>query len=190
MVMTVNRVIEESDLAADEKQKAQRNLRRATPDEFDILYRLFEIPEARAVAGEIFRGGHVRICDKGARYDDWKSLPSADTRHSSHQSDGDQFHVDGPLSHTILFGRFSSWTWLQLESHPIQDVVSFFGHMIDYINYRRSGDNQGPYGASPHAEHNNPLVLPSPKPYVPIDRNSWQFKEPRKPRIPGQSPFR
>ena len=59
MVMTVNRVIEESDLAADEKRKAQNNLRRATPDEFDIFHRLFEIPEARKVAGEIFRGAHV-----------------------------------------------------------------------------------------------------------------------------------
>jgi hypothetical protein len=69
-------------------------------------------------------------------------------------------------------------------------VVSFVGHMVDYINYKRSGDNQGPYGSSPHAEHNNPLVLPSAKPYVPIDRQGWQFKVARQPRIPGRSPFR
>src|SRR5262245_48814719 len=187
---TLGRLIQESDLAEDQKREAQHNLLRATADEVDILSHLFDIPESWKFTGEILRGAHVRISDKGARYDDWKSLPTADTRHSSHQSNGDQYHVDGPLSHTILFGRFSGWTWLQLESHPIQDLVSFFGHMIDYINYKRRSYNQGPYGASPHAEHNNPLVIPASKPYVPIDRNSWQFKVPRQPRIPGQSPFR
>jgi len=59
-MMTLNRLIQDSDLAADEKRKAQHNLRRATADEFDILYRLFEIPEARKFVGEIFRGAHVR----------------------------------------------------------------------------------------------------------------------------------
>lgn len=189
-MMTLNRLIQESNLAEDQKRKARHNLRRATPDEVDILARLFEPPESWKFAGQIFRGAHVRIYDKGARYDDWKTLPTAGTRSSSHQSVGDQYHVDGPLTHTILFGKFSGWTWLQLENHPIQDVVSFVGHMVDYINYKRSGDNQGPYGSSPHAEHSNPLVIPSPKPYVPIDRNSWEYKLPRQPRAPGRSPFR
>jgi hypothetical protein len=189
-MMTVSRLIQNSDLAADEKRKALHNLRRATPDEFDILRRLFEIPEAQKLVGEIFRGAHVRLCDKGARYQDWKTLPTADTRSSSHQSDGDQYHVDGPLSHTILFGKFGGWTWLQLENHPTYDVVSWVGHMIDYINYKRSGDNQGPYGASPHAEHNNPLVIPATKPYVPIDRNHWVYKLARQSRPPGRSSFR
>jgi len=186
----LGRLIQNSDLAADEKQKAAHNWLRATPDEGDILRTVFEIAEAQKFVGEIFRGAHVRIGDKGARYDDWKTLPTADTRHSSHQSNGDQFHVDGPLSHTILFGKFSGWTWLQLEGHPIQDVVSFFGHMIDYVRYKRSGNNQGPYGESPHAEHHDPLIIPATKPYVPIDRTSWQFKLARQPRNPRASPFR
>ncbi len=189
-MMTLNRLIQNSDLAADEKRKAQHNLWRATPDEVDILARVFEIPETWKFTGEIFRGAYVRIVDKGARYHDWKTLLTAGTRSSSHQSHGDQYHVDGPLAHTILFGRFANCTWLQLENHPIHDVVSFVGHMIDYVNYKRSGDNQGPYGSSPHAERSNPLVIPSAKPYVPIDRNSWVYKLPRHPRPPGRSPFR
>jgi len=189
-VVILSRLIQESDLAEDEKRKAHHIALRAAPDEADILRGVFAIPEAVKFVGEIFRGAHVRISDKGARYDDWKTLPTADTRSSSHQSDGDQYHVDGPLTHTILFGKFSSWTWLQLEGHPIQDVVSFFGHMYDYIKYRRSGDNQGPYGASPHAEKHDPLVIPATKPYVPIDQKSWQFKFARQPRIPGRSSFR
>jgi len=189
-MITLDRLIQESDLAADEKREAHDKLRRAAPDEYSILSLLFEIPEAWKFTGEIFRGAHVRICDKGARYCDWKTLPTADTRRSSHRSDGDQYHVDGPLSHTILFGKFSGWTWLQLEGSPIQDLVSLIGHGWDYLKYLRSGDNQGPYGSSPHAENNNPLVLQPTKPYCPIDKNSWQFKVPRQPRPPGASPYR
>ena len=189
-MITLGRLIQDSDLAEDEKRKAQHIALRAAPDEGDILRGIFDIPEARKFVGEILRGAHVRICDKGARYDDWKTLPTADTRSSSHKSDGDQYHVDGPLAHTILFGKFGGWTWLQLEGHPIYDVVSFFGHMIDYINYKRTGENQGPYGSSPHAENHDPLVIPATKPYVAIDRNSWQFKVPRQQRPPGSSPFR
>jgi hypothetical protein len=187
---TLDRIIDESDLAADQKREAAHNFRRATPDEYDILTRLFDSPESRKLVGEILRGAHVRVYDKGARCDDWKTLPTADTRSSSHDSDGDQYHVDGPLAHTILFGKFGGWTWLQLESHPIYDVVNLIGHTLDYFRYLRSGDNQGPYGTSPHAEHNDPLVIQPTKPYVPIDRKSWVFTEARKPRIPGRSPFR
>lgn len=187
---TLGGIIQDSDLGADQKREAQHKLRRATADEVDILYRLLEAPQSWKFTGEILRGAHVRICDKGARYDDWKTLPTADTRSSSHQSDGDQYHVDGPLAHTILFGKFGDWTWLQLESHPIYDLVSLIGHGLDYVNYLRSGDNQGPYGSSPHAENNNPLVIPSPKPYVPIDRKSWVYKTARQPRVPGRSVYR
>jgi len=189
-MVILSRLIQDSDLAADEKQKAHHIALRAAPDEADVLYGIFAIPDAQKFVGEVLRGAHVRIGDKGARYDDWKTLPTADTRSSSHQSDGDQYHVDGPLCHTILFGKLGNWTWLQLEGHPIQDVVSFFGHMYDYIQYRRTHENQGPYGSSPHTEKHDPLVICATKPYVPIDRNSWQFKLPREPRRPGQSTFR
>src|SRR5262245_22000154 len=154
------RLIQDSDLAEDKKREAAHNLRGANPDEADILYKIFEIPEAVKWFGEIFRGGFVRICDKGARYDDWKTLPTAKTRDSSHDSDGDQYHVDGRLAHTILFGKFSGWTWLQLESHPIYDVVNIIGHLADYFRYLNSGKNQGPYGTSTHAEKHDPLIIP------------------------------
>src|SRR5262249_12012818 len=175
----LSRLIQDSALAEDKKREALHNLRRANPDEFDILHQIFDIPEAVKLIGEIFRGGFVRICDKGARYDDWKTLPTADTRSSSHDSDGDQYHVDGPLVHTILFGKFGDWTWLQLENHPIYDLVNIFGHTLDYFRYRDSGRNQGPYGTSVHAEKKAPLIIPSTKPYVPIDRKSWVYKEAR-----------
>jgi hypothetical protein len=190
MVVVLGRLIQHSDLAPDKKREALGNWRRATADEVDILTGIFEIPEAQRFTGEIFRGAHVRICDKGARYDDWKTLPSADTRRSSHDSDGAQYHVDGPLAHTILFGKFGNRTWLQLEAHPMYDLVNIAGHFIDYFKYRASGENQGPYGSSPRAEKNRPIEIQPTGPYVPIDRSSWAFKMSRQPRPPGRSPCR
>jgi len=187
-MVILSRLIQDSDLAEDEKRKAHHSALRAAPDEADILRTVFEIPESVKYVGEIFRGAHVRICDKGARYDDWKSLPTADTRSSSHQSDGDQYHVDGPLTHTILFGKFAGWTWLQLEGHPIYDVVSFFGHMIDYINYKRSGDNQGPYGSSPHAENRNPSSSRRRSPTFPSTVPAGSSRKPANPASPAAPP--
>lgn len=187
---TLHSLIQSSDLAEGEKRKALHNLRRATADEFDMLRGIFESPETWRFAGEIFRGAYVRITDKGARYDDWRTLPSAGTRTSSHRSDGAQYHVDGPLAHTILFGKLGNCTWLQLENNPIYDVVTFVGHMVDFIKYKHSGKNQGPYGSSPHAENKQPLVIQTAKRYVPIDRSGWAYKVSRQPRPPGRSPFR
>ena len=69
-------------------------------------------------------------------------------------------------------------------------VVNLIGHFVDFFRYKHSGKNQGPYGSSPHAENSDPLIIPSTKPYVPIDRNSWEYKGARQPRIPGSSPYR
>ena len=32
-------------------------------------------------------------------------------------------------------------------------------HVFDYINYRISGRNIGPFGESEHTEHNDPITL-------------------------------
>ncbi len=189
-MIVLNRLIRNSDLAQDKKREALGKLWRATADEVDILQGIFEIPETWKCTGEIFRGAHVRIRDKGARYDDWKTLPSADTRRSSHASDGAQYHVDGPLAHTILFGKAGGRTWLQLEAHPLYDLVNIVGHAIDFFKYRASNENQGPYGSSPRAEKNRPIEIQPTRPYVPIDRSDWAFKVSRQPRPPGRSPFR
>ena len=185
--------IQNSDLPESQKRKAISNIVRATADEVEILANIFDIPDRRKyVVGQILSGAHVRVWDKGARYDDWKSLPTAGVRGSSHAAEGKQYHVDGPLAHTILFGKFGGWTWLQLESHPIYDVVSFVGHMADYFKYRfgPNHNNQGPYGSSRHTEHRDSLWLHPTKAYTPIDRDSWMFKGSRSPRMPGRSPFR
>jgi hypothetical protein len=178
----VTRRIQDSDLDDEEKRKALRNLIHATPDETDILCGVFEIRDTWRFAGEILRGAHVRIFDMGARYDDWKKLPSADTRRSSHHSDGPQYHVNGPLVHTVLFGKIGNRTWLQLEGNP-----QGFGHVIDWIKYSVTHENQGPYGSSRHVE-NRPIEIMPTQPRVVQTRPSWVDKVSRQPR--GGSPFR
>lgn len=187
---TLNRHIQESDLSAEGKRKVLRNLWSATADEVTILSYLLNIAGASPWTGEILRGAYVRIADKGARYDDWKTLPSVQTRHSSHKSEGEQYHVSGPLTHEILFGRYGGWTWLQLENSPIDSVVGFVRHTVDFVKYKASDRNQGPYGSSRHAEKSQPLILQPSQPYVPIDRKHWAFHQTRYYRVPGRSPFR
>jgi len=185
-------LIHSSDLDDDNKREAVNNYGHATPNEYDILNGIVEIPHAgNQFVGEFFRGAHVRIYDIGARYDDWRTLPSVDTRGlSSHASDGPQYHVDGPLVHTLLFGKFGGWTWVQLERHPLYDLVNIAGHGIDLLKYQFGHSNQGPYGSSGHTERNGPIELSPTLPYVPIDRSSLAFEISRQPHHPGRSPFR
>ncbi len=188
---TLQQMISKSDLANDQKQKALLNVKRAAPDEADVLRVLFEVPEIQRFVGEVLRGAYVRIGDQGARYDDWKQMPSAKSRHSSHSSDGDQYHIDGPLSHTILFGKVKNGTWVQLERHPIDDLVNIAGHLIDYAKYRFRSKNQGPYGESAHSEKNSPLIINTKPGYFPIyNPDDPTFKSARRNIKPEVKPFK
>src|SRR5262249_53085431 len=109
---------------------------------------------------------HVRIFDFGSRYEAWKGLPSASRRRSSHHSEGDQFHVNGPLVHTVLFGKIANRTWMQLEGHP-----QGFGHVIDWFKYSITGENQGPYGSSHHVE-NRPIEIKPPTRWRVVDQHA------------------
>lgn len=191
LMSTLYQSICHSDLVNDQKQKALHNVSRATPDEGDILRVLFDIPECQRFVGEILRGAYVRISDKGARYDDWKQLPTARSRPSSHSSVGDQYHVDGPLAHTILFGKFGIGTWVQLERHPIYDLVNLIGHGVDYVKYKIGGKNQGPYGSSAHSEKHSPLIINTKLGYFPIyDPENPAFKAARRNLKPEIKPFK
>lgn len=191
LMSTLYQSICHSDLVNDQKQKALHNVSRATPDEGDILRVLFDIPECQRFVGEILRGAYVHISDKGARYDDWKQLPTARSRPSSHSSVGDQYHVDGPLAHTILFGKFGIGTWVQLERHPIYDLVNLIGHGVDYVKYKIGGKNQGPYGSSAHSEKHSPLIINTKLGYFPIyDPENPAFKAARRNLKPEIKPFK
>ena len=58
------------------------------------------------------------------------------------------------------------FTWFQLENAPVslkgspwKIIANFFTHMLDWVRYKRTGMNQGPYGASAYTEKSTPLYL-------------------------------
>lgn len=155
------------------RKKLLHNLHRANPDEIAILANLMKIKDAQRSFREILSGAHVTIFDFGERYKAWKALKSADSRPSSHPSDGTQYHVDGPFCHTILFGKRGSLTWLQLENHSV-GIRQIAGHAVDFIKYQATRENQGPYGSSRHTD-NRPLYYlpPDPKVVSPHQKSRW-----------------
>jgi hypothetical protein len=158
--------IRQSCLEEDRKREVWQNLFHANDDELAVLFGVMNIRATWSLTGrddpiaEILRGAHVRIWDDGSRYEDWKRLPTAEVRpFSSHRSDDTQYHVDGLLVHTALFGRIDNVTWLQLENHAagIRHVI---GHVFDYFDYASTLKNQGPYGSSRYIESRPMIVYP------------------------------
>jgi hypothetical protein len=126
------------------------NAETATDDESLLLDSLFCILDASRYASEIFRGAHVIITDGGWYYNYWRHLGSAQERPSSHESDEPQYEVAGPCCHAVLFGRRARNTWFQMENNSYKG--SMISHGIDYVHYKTSSRNQGPYGSSTYTD--------------------------------------
>jgi hypothetical protein len=126
------------------------NVLRATDDESLLLDSLFCIVDAYRYRCEIFRGAHVVITDGGWYYNYWRHLPSATERPSSHESDVPQYEVAGPCCHAVLFGRIACRTWFQMEASSYEE--SMVSHGVDYVHYKASSRNQGPYGSSSYTD--------------------------------------
>ncbi len=113
-----------------------------------------------------------------------------------HRIEGVSVRIFDPAKTVVDCFRYRNKVGLDLalealrEAHPLYDLVNIVGHGIDFIKYRVSKENQGPYGSSTRAEKNRPIEIQPTRPYVPIDRSSWVFKVSRQPRPPGRSPFR
>lgn len=118
-----------------------------------------------AVLEEMLKGGHIKFEDNGLFYDELvKSFNSnIDKRHSSHKSCAQQYSFSGPLLKEVLFGvsednNGNKTTWIQFEKHNTKSLINLILHMLDYIVYKWTGKNIGPYGLSDYTEH-NPIVV-------------------------------
>jgi len=136
-------------------QKEMRSaLAQANPDEITILASIMRDRSAHHLFSRVMAGAYVQIADNQQRYNSWQKLRTAEPRSSSHQSDGTQYGIIGPLTHTILFGNLRNLTWLQLENHPWGGGIrNYIGHTIDFFKYKHKTRNQGPYGESIYFEH-------------------------------------
>lgn len=129
----------------------------------DLLANGLSIPELISV----LKGAHVVVGDD-ALYERW-IFPSSHRRVSSHHRSVDKlatpdYGLDGPLVRESLHGKAPMGTWVQLERTSAQfrwgalPTLSDLIHLRDYLIYRFTGMNVGPWGLSTLVD-TRPMVL-------------------------------
>jgi hypothetical protein len=146
----------------------EKAVARLTPEEAAVLADLewhgLNVLQLR----DVLRGAHVLV-DEPALYERWLFPKASHQRISSHHPDIDKreypdIGMRGPLLREKLHGRTAHGTWVQLEKTPAsfgkrklptwQDVV----HLADYVMYRLTRSNIGPWGRSAATEK-RPMYL-------------------------------
>ena len=127
---------------------------------------------------EVLWGGHVLIDDTDL-YEQWR-FPKTRERLSSHHKTIDKTEfpdlgLKGPLVREKLHGRTATGTWLQFEKTPAAmghglrlpswtDVL----HLWDFIVYRITKSNVGPWGLSKQTERRPMYLSPVISSAVPV----------------------
>jgi hypothetical protein len=150
--------------------------RQLSPEEAVIISDLerhgLQVPQLR----DILCGGHV-IIDNPDLYQDWHFDRVSHLRISSHHRDIDKklypdYGMRGVLVREKLHGRTATGTWLQLEKTPAAfgarklPTLDDVRHLVDYVTYRLTRSNVGPWGLSRWTER-HPIYL-SPDLAVPV----------------------
>jgi hypothetical protein len=138
-----------------------------SPEEAAIIVDLEEhglqVPQLR----DVLRGGHVLV-DDPQLYEKWR-FPNGHPRISSHHRDIDKklypdFGMRGPVVREKLHGRTARGTWVQLEKTPAAfgkgklPSLDDLRHLMDYVTYRITRSNVGPWGLSRMTER-HPMYL-------------------------------
>jgi hypothetical protein len=142
--------------------------KRLTPSEAAIIADLeahgLDVQQLR----EVLCGAHVLV-DEPMLYERWR-FPKSRSRLSSHHKtiDKEQFPdigFKGPLVREKLHGRTAAGTWIQLEKTPAEaggclrfPSMSDVWHLFDYLVYRATRRNVGPWGLSGVTER-RPMYL-------------------------------
>ncbi len=131
----------------------------------DLVQRGMSIPDLVS----LLQGAHVLVGDDDL-YERW-IFPTSRRRMSSHHRTVDKkvtpdYGLDGPLVRESLHGKAAVGTWVQLERTKAtfqwgklptwSDVV----HIRDYVIYRITGKNVGPWGLSAHVDTRPMLLRP------------------------------
>jgi hypothetical protein len=152
--------------------------RRLTPAEAAIVADLerhgLDVSQLR----DVLRGGHVLV-DDPELYERWR-FPKTRTRLSSHHKRVDKrrypdLGLKGPVVREKLHGRTEAGTWVQLEKTPAAVGTGFrlptptdALHLWDYIVYRLTRSNVGPWGLSKSTERRPLYLSPSLLATVPL----------------------
>ena len=117
---------------------------------------------------EVLCGAHVLV-DEPRLYERWR-FPTSRSRLSSHHTtiDKERFPdigLKGPVVREKLHGRTQAGTWVQLEKTPTAaggllrfPSMSDAWHLMDYVVYRVTKRNVGPWGLSGVTER-RPMYL-------------------------------
>ena len=117
---------------------------------------------------DVLCGGHVLV-DDPQLYEDWQFDKVSYPRLSSHHHDIDKkrypdFGMRGQVVREKLHGRTQHGTWVQMEKTPAAfgkrklPSLSDFRHLMDYVVYRITRSNVGPWGLSRMTER-RPMYL-------------------------------
>ena len=152
--------------------------RRLTPSEAAIVADLeqhgLDVPQLR----DVLCGGHVLVDDPDL-YGRWR-FPKSRERLSSHHKTVDKrrypdLGLKGPLVREKLHGRTEAGTWVQLEKTPAAMGEGFrlpsltdARHLWDYLVYRFTKSNVGPWGLSKRTERRPMYLSPSLSATVPL----------------------
>lgn len=151
---------------------------RLTPSEAAIVADLERHGLDVAQLEEVLRGGHVLI-DDPELYARWH-FPKTHERLSSHHKTIDKkkypdLGLKGPLMREKLHGRTAAGTWVQLEKTPAAIGDGFrlptftdFLHLCDYVVYRITKSNVGPWGLSRQTERRPVYLSPGLSAKVPL----------------------
>lgn len=141
---------------------------RLSPEEAEILADLefhgLQVPQLR----DVLRGGHVLV-DDPELYEKWRLSKGSHPRLSSHHRDIDKTRypdigMRGQVVREKLHGRTAQGTWVQLEKTPAAfggpklPRPSDLRHLMDYVVYKLTDSNVGPWGLSRMTER-RPLYL-------------------------------
>jgi hypothetical protein len=152
--------------------------KRLTPFEAALIADLerhgLDVPQLR----DVLCGAHVLV-DEPELYERWR-FPKSRERLSSHHKtiDKAQFPdigLKGPLVREKLHGRTQAGTWVQLEKTPAAMGEGFrlptltdVQHLWDYVVYRLTKSNVGPWGLSKATERRPMYLSPSLQVIVPL----------------------
>jgi hypothetical protein len=153
--------------------------RSLTPNEASLLADLeahgLDVNQLR----DVLYGGHVLV-DDPELYERWKFPKVTRQRLSSHHRTVDKqsypdLGMHGPVVREKLHGRTANGTWMQLEKTPAafgaghrlptwNDVL----HLVDFVVYRLTKQNVGPWGLSAVTERRPMYLSPQLMTTVPL----------------------
>lgn len=154
--------------------------KRLTPSEAAIIADLeahgLDVQQLR----EVLYGAHVLV-DEPKLYERWR-FPKSRERLSSHHRTVDKVKYPdlgfkGPLVREKLHGRTEAGTWVQLEKTPAAlghgfrlPTLTDLRHLMDYIVYRFTRRNVGPWGLSGMTEKRPMYLSPDLGATMPLPR--------------------